>query len=88
MSASSTQLRHPTPTPPPFSSLQVGNIKADTQVTWIKDGIDIAEGDEDAKKIGIAENVLSFNIGKVRQMRGIVGNVWTLLAATPQASVR
>lgn len=78
---------HPTPL---FllSSLQVGNIKPETEITWYKDGIEIAEDDEDAHKIGIAEGVLSFNIGKVRQLQGIVGeNVgWALLAATLQAS--
>lgn len=58
-----------------LSSLQVGNIKADTEITWFKDGIEIAEDDEDAQKIGIADGVLSFNIGKVRQLQGIVGKV-------------
>lgn len=57
------------------SSFQVGNIRADTEIAWLKDGIEIAEDDEDAKKISIAEGVLSFNVGKVRQLQGIVGLV-------------
>lgn len=61
------------PLPRLLSSLQVGNIKADTEITWCKDGIEIAEEDEDAQKIGIADRVLSFNIGKVRPLQGIVG---------------
>lgn len=71
-----------------LSSLQVGNIKAETEITWFKDGIEIAEDDEDAQKIAIADAVLSFNIGKVRQLQGIVGeNVgWALLEALLQAS--
>ncbi|KAF7706154.1 myomesin 1a (skelemin) isoform X1 [Silurus meridionalis] len=48
-----------------YLKCKVGNIKADTEITWFKDGIEIAEDDEDGKKIGIAVDVLSFNIGKL-----------------------
>ncbi|MCJ8731774.1 hypothetical protein PDJAM_G00203360 [Pangasius djambal] len=48
-----------------YLKCKVGNIKADTEITWFKDGIEIAEDDEDAQKIGIADGVLSFNIGKL-----------------------
>uniref|UniRef100_A0A8B9LMG8 Myomesin 1a (skelemin) n=1 Tax=Astyanax mexicanus TaxID=7994 RepID=A0A8B9LMG8_ASTMX len=51
-----------------YLKCKVGNIKADTEIAWFKDKIEIEEGDEDAQKIGIAEGVLSFNIGKVRQL--------------------
>lgn len=46
--------------------LQVGNIKPATEIAWFKDGIEIEEDDEDAKKIGKSDEVLTFNIGKVR----------------------
>ncbi|XP_072544220.1 myomesin 1a (skelemin) isoform X1 [Salminus brasiliensis] len=48
-----------------YLKCKVGNIKAETEITWFKDGIEIEEGDEDAQKIGIAGGVLSFNIGKL-----------------------
>uniref|UniRef100_A0A4W4F199 Myomesin 1a (skelemin) n=1 Tax=Electrophorus electricus TaxID=8005 RepID=A0A4W4F199_ELEEL len=51
-----------------YLKCKVGNMKTDTEISWLKDGIEIAEDDEDAKKIGIAAGVLSFNIGKVGQL--------------------
>ncbi|XP_049338419.1 myomesin 1a (skelemin) isoform X1 [Astyanax mexicanus] len=48
-----------------YLKCKVGNIKADTEIAWFKDKIEIEEGDEDAQKIGITEGVLSFNIGKL-----------------------
>ncbi|XP_062850023.1 myomesin 1a (skelemin) [Trichomycterus rosablanca] len=48
-----------------YLKCKVGNIRANTEIIWFKDGIEIEEGDEDAKKIGIADGVLSFNIGKL-----------------------
>ncbi|XP_026851957.2 myomesin 1a (skelemin) [Electrophorus electricus] len=48
-----------------YLKCKVGNMKTDTEISWLKDGIEIAEDDEDAKKIGIAAGVLSFNIGKL-----------------------
>lgn len=53
----------------PFSIFllhQVGNIKPATEIAWFKDGIEIEEDDEDAKKIGKSDEVLIFDIGKVR----------------------
>lgn len=46
--------------------LQVGNIKPATEIAWFKDEIEIEEDDEDAKKIGKSDEVLTFDIGKVR----------------------
>lgn len=46
--------------------LQVGNLKPATEIDWFKDGIEIEEDDEDAKKIGKSDEVLTFDIGKVR----------------------
>ncbi|TSK82173.1 Myomesin-1 [Bagarius yarrelli] len=48
-----------------YLKCKVGNIKAETEIIWFKDGIEIAEDDEDAQKIAAAESVLSFNIGKL-----------------------
>ncbi|XP_066537740.1 myomesin 1a (skelemin) [Hoplias malabaricus] len=48
-----------------YLKCKVGNMKADTEIIWCKDDIEIEDGDEDAKKIGIADGVLSFNIGKL-----------------------
>uniref|UniRef100_A0AAR2LY17 Myomesin 1a (skelemin) n=1 Tax=Pygocentrus nattereri TaxID=42514 RepID=A0AAR2LY17_PYGNA len=48
-----------------YLKCKVGNIRPGTERVWIKDGIEIEEGDEDAQKIGVAEGVLSFNIGKL-----------------------
>ncbi|XP_076840855.1 myomesin 1a (skelemin) [Brachyhypopomus gauderio] len=48
-----------------YLKCKVGNMKADTEISWFKDGIEIAEDDEDAQKIGITAGVLSFNIGKL-----------------------
>uniref|UniRef100_A0A4W4F323 Myomesin 1a (skelemin) n=1 Tax=Electrophorus electricus TaxID=8005 RepID=A0A4W4F323_ELEEL len=36
-----------------YLKCKVGNMKTDTEISWLKDGIEIAEDDEDAKKIGI-----------------------------------
>ncbi|XP_065132547.1 myomesin 1a (skelemin) isoform X2 [Paramisgurnus dabryanus] len=44
---------------------KVGNIKPATEISWYKDKIEIAEGDEDAKKIGKSADELIFDIGKI-----------------------
>ncbi|NP_001154812.1 myomesin 1a (skelemin) isoform X1 [Danio rerio] len=44
---------------------KVGNIKPATEIAWFKDGIEIEEDDEDAKKIGKSDEVLTFDIGKL-----------------------
>ncbi|XP_042574349.1 M-protein, striated muscle-like isoform X2 [Cyprinus carpio] len=44
---------------------KVGNIKPGTEIAWFKDGIEIEEDDEDAKKIGKSDDVLIFDIGKI-----------------------
>lgn len=46
-------------------SPQIGNVKPDTEITWSKDSIEIAEDDEDANKIEKKDCELTFNIGKV-----------------------
>lgn len=57
----------------PFSP-QIGNVKPETEIIWSKDRIEIAEDDEDAKKIERQDGELTFNIGKVSPLdRG-----WTL----------
>uniref|UniRef100_A0A3B4XWW1 Myomesin 1a (skelemin) n=1 Tax=Seriola lalandi dorsalis TaxID=1841481 RepID=A0A3B4XWW1_SERLL len=43
---------------------KIGNIKAETEITWYKDSIEIAEDDEDAKKIEKKDGDMTFNIGK------------------------
>ncbi|KAK3546325.1 hypothetical protein QTP70_025679 [Hemibagrus guttatus] len=48
-----------------YLKCRVGNIKPETEISWFKDGIEIAEDDEDAQKIAITDGVLSFNIGKL-----------------------
>lgn len=50
--------------PPP----QIGNVRPDTEIIWSKDNIEIAEDDEEAKKIGKEDGELTFNIGKVRPL--------------------
>ena len=45
-------------------------MKADTEITWSKDCIEIAEDDEDAQKIERKEGELTFNIGKVSPLDG------------------
>ncbi|XP_023264722.1 myomesin-1-like isoform X2 [Seriola lalandi dorsalis] len=44
---------------------KIGNIKAETEITWYKDSIEIAEDDEDAKKIEKKDGDMTFNIGKI-----------------------
>ncbi|XP_051990095.1 myomesin 1a (skelemin) [Xyrauchen texanus] len=44
---------------------KVGNIKPATEIAWFKDGIEIEEDDEDAKKIGKTAEELIFDIGKI-----------------------
>lgn len=51
--------------PPPS---QIGNVRRDTEIIWSKDNIEIAEDDEDAKKIEREDGELTFNIGKVRPL--------------------
>lgn len=48
-----------------YFSLQIGNVKPETEIIWSKDSIEIAEDDEDAKKIEKENGGLTFNIGKV-----------------------
>lgn len=47
--------------------LQIGNIKAETEITWFKDSLEILEGDEEAKQISAKDGVLTFDIAKVRR---------------------
>uniref|UniRef100_A0A3Q3EIP1 Myomesin 1a (skelemin) n=1 Tax=Kryptolebias marmoratus TaxID=37003 RepID=A0A3Q3EIP1_KRYMA len=42
----------------------IGNIRPETEIIWSKDSIEIAEDDEDAKKIEKKDCKLTFNIGK------------------------
>ncbi|XP_045906902.1 myomesin 1a (skelemin) isoform X2 [Micropterus dolomieu] len=44
---------------------KIGNVKPETEITWSKDNIEIAEDDEDAVKIGRKDSELTFNIGKI-----------------------
>ncbi|XP_028987246.1 myomesin 1a (skelemin) [Betta splendens] len=44
---------------------KIGNVKPETEITWSKDSIEIAEDDEDAKKIERKDGDLTFNIGKI-----------------------
>nr|XP_046264896.1 myomesin 1a (skelemin) isoform X2 [Scatophagus argus] len=43
---------------------KIGNVKPETEIIWSKDSIEIAEDDEDAKKIKREDGELIFNIGK------------------------
>ncbi|XP_017266485.1 myomesin 1a (skelemin) isoform X2 [Kryptolebias marmoratus] len=43
----------------------IGNIRPETEIIWSKDSIEIAEDDEDAKKIEKKDCKLTFNIGKI-----------------------
>ncbi|KAK5860179.1 hypothetical protein PBY51_021675 [Eleginops maclovinus] len=44
---------------------KIGNVKPETEITWSKDKIEIAEDDEDAVKIERQDGHLIFNIGKI-----------------------
>ncbi|KAM9845322.1 myomesin 1a (skelemin) [Aulostomus maculatus] len=44
---------------------KIGNIKADTEITWYKNHNEIRESDEDSKKIELKDGLLTFNIGKL-----------------------
>ncbi|XP_068458688.1 myomesin 1a (skelemin) isoform X2 [Clinocottus analis] len=44
---------------------KIGNVRPETEITWSKDSIEIAEDDEDAKKIEKKDSDLTFNIGKI-----------------------
>ncbi|XP_068594133.1 myomesin 1a (skelemin) isoform X2 [Cebidichthys violaceus] len=44
---------------------KIGNVRPETEITWSKDCIEIAEGDENAKKIERKDSDLTFNIGKI-----------------------
>uniref|UniRef100_A0A4W4F294 Myomesin 1a (skelemin) n=1 Tax=Electrophorus electricus TaxID=8005 RepID=A0A4W4F294_ELEEL len=46
-----------------YLKCKVGNMKTDTEISWLKDGIEIAEDDEDAKKIGIAAGLSKKDAG-------------------------
>ncbi|XP_031149843.1 myomesin 1a (skelemin) isoform X1 [Sander lucioperca] len=43
---------------------KIGNVRPETEITWSKDSIEIAEDDEDAQKIERKDVDLTFNIGK------------------------
>ncbi|XP_056277833.1 myomesin 1a (skelemin) isoform X2 [Pseudoliparis swirei] len=43
----------------------IGNVRPETEITWSKDNIEIAEDDDDAKKIERKDGELTFNIGKI-----------------------
>lgn len=58
------------PTHCSFSCQQIGNVRPETEITWSKDCIEIAEDDEDAKKIERKDGDLTFNIGKVSTLDG------------------
>ncbi|XP_075877927.1 myomesin 1a (skelemin) isoform X2 [Nelusetta ayraudi] len=44
---------------------KIGNVRAETEIIWSKDSIEIAEDDEDGKKIEKQDGELTFNIGKI-----------------------
>ncbi|XP_033506530.1 myomesin 1a (skelemin) isoform X2 [Epinephelus lanceolatus] len=44
---------------------KIGNVKPETEITWSKDSIEIAESDDAAKKIERKDGELTFNIGKI-----------------------
>ncbi|XP_030220616.1 myomesin 1a (skelemin) isoform X2 [Gadus morhua] len=44
---------------------QIGNIKPETEIEWYKDKVNIHADDEDSKKIGMEDGLLTFNIGKI-----------------------
>ncbi|XP_008285898.1 myomesin 1a (skelemin) isoform X1 [Stegastes partitus] len=51
---------------------KIGNVKPETEIIWSKDAIEIAEDDEDSKKIEKKDGELTFNIGKIsKQDAGI-----------------
>lgn len=55
---------------------KIGNIKPETEITWSKDKIEIAEDDEDAAKIERKDGHLTFNIGKISKAdQGVYGVV-------------
>nr|XP_019967619.1 PREDICTED: myomesin-1-like isoform X1 [Paralichthys olivaceus]XP_019967626.1 PREDICTED: myomesin-1-like isoform X1 [Paralichthys olivaceus] len=43
---------------------KIGNVRPETEISWYKDKIEIADDDEDAKKIERQDSDLTFNIGK------------------------
>uniref|UniRef100_UPI0037E8626A myomesin 1a (skelemin) n=1 Tax=Semicossyphus pulcher TaxID=241346 RepID=UPI0037E8626A len=43
---------------------KIGNVRPETEITWSKDSIEIADDDEDAQKIERQDGELTFNIGK------------------------
>uniref|UniRef100_A0A8C2C8K7 Myomesin 1a (skelemin) n=1 Tax=Cyprinus carpio TaxID=7962 RepID=A0A8C2C8K7_CYPCA len=53
---------------------KVGNIKPATEIAWFKDGIEIEEDDEDAKKIGKSDDISKKDAGvyevKLKDERG------------------
>ncbi|KAF1383687.1 hypothetical protein PFLUV_G00134430 [Perca fluviatilis] len=53
---------------------KIGNVRPETEITWSKDSIEIAEDDEDAQKIERKDGDLTFNIGKISKAdAGIYG---------------
>ncbi|XP_031418958.1 myomesin 1a (skelemin) isoform X2 [Clupea harengus] len=44
---------------------KIGNIKAETEITWFKDSHEIQEDDEEAQKISTEDAVLTFDIAKI-----------------------
>ncbi|KAM9322496.1 myomesin 1a (skelemin) [Pholidichthys leucotaenia] len=55
---------------------KIGNVKPETEITWSKDCIEIAEEDEDGKKIGRKDGELTFNIGKISKQDAGVYDVF------------
>ncbi|XP_048113539.1 myomesin 1a (skelemin) isoform X1 [Alosa alosa] len=43
---------------------KIGNIKAETEITWFKDTLEILAGDEEAKQISAKDGVLTFDVAK------------------------
>uniref|UniRef100_A0A8C5I6P6 Myomesin-2-like n=1 Tax=Gouania willdenowi TaxID=441366 RepID=A0A8C5I6P6_GOUWI len=62
---------------------KIGNIKAETEITWSKDCIEIRDGDDDAKKIERQDCELTFNIGKVGE-----GTFWIFWSQELDARVQ
>ncbi|XP_042354004.1 myomesin 1a (skelemin) isoform X2 [Plectropomus leopardus] len=57
---------------------KIGNVRPETEITWSKDNIEIAEDDEDAKKIGRTDGELTFNIGKISKTDAGVYDVFLM----------
>uniref|UniRef100_A0A8C3G4Z6 Myomesin 1a (skelemin) n=1 Tax=Cyclopterus lumpus TaxID=8103 RepID=A0A8C3G4Z6_CYCLU len=62
---------------------KIGNVRPETEITWSKDRIEIAEDDDDAKKIERKDGDLTFNIGKVNKPKGKEGKKPTAEDVSP-----